>query len=94
MPGGVFAASNWMIAHDGEPSPEMKAYVAAEGLSFAMSQTTRFYRDVLGFTVEGETGFTSDNASQQLTGVGKAEVKRSRMNPVAEYRRNETSNDS
>ena len=34
-PGGVFAASNWMIAHDGEPSPEMKAYVAAEGLSFS-----------------------------------------------------------
>ncbi|MER9331683.1 class I SAM-dependent methyltransferase [Mesorhizobium sp. M0488] len=30
-PGGVFAASNWMISHDGEPSPEMKAYVAAEG---------------------------------------------------------------
>lgn len=24
-PGGVFAASNWMISHDGEPSPEMKA---------------------------------------------------------------------
>ena len=31
-PGGVFAASNWMIAHDGEPSPDMKAYVEAEGL--------------------------------------------------------------
>ena len=23
-PGGVFAASNWMISHDGEPSPEMR----------------------------------------------------------------------
>ena len=44
-----------------------------------MSQTTRFYRDVLGFTVDGETGFTSDKASQQLTGLGKAEVKRSRV---------------
>jgi ubiquinone/menaquinone biosynthesis C-methylase UbiE len=32
-PGGVFAASNWMTSHDGEPSPDMKAYVAAEGLS-------------------------------------------------------------
>ena len=36
-PGGVFAASNWMIGHDGEPSPDMKAYVAAEGLSFSMA---------------------------------------------------------
>ena len=41
-PGGVFAASNWMISHDGEPSSEMKAYVAAEGLSFAMASPARY----------------------------------------------------
>ncbi|MEP9372925.1 methyltransferase domain-containing protein [Mesorhizobium sp. KR1-2] len=41
-PGGVFAASNWMIGHDGEPSPEMRAYVAAEGLSFAMRSPTHY----------------------------------------------------
>jgi phosphoethanolamine N-methyltransferase len=41
-PGGVFAASNWMIAHDGEPSPDMKAYIAAEGLSFAMASPARY----------------------------------------------------
>lgn len=41
-PGGVFAASNWMISHDGEPSPEMKTYVAAEGLSFAMASPARY----------------------------------------------------
>lgn len=41
-PGGVFAASNWMIGHDGEPSPEMKAYIAAEGLSFAMASPARY----------------------------------------------------
>ena len=41
-PGGVFAASNWMIAHDGEPSPEMKDYIAAEGLSFAMASPARY----------------------------------------------------
>ncbi|UVK40190.1 methyltransferase domain-containing protein [Mesorhizobium sp. AR10] len=41
-PGGAFAASNWMISHDGEPSPEMKAYIAAEGLSFAMASPTRY----------------------------------------------------
>lgn len=41
-PGGVFAASNWMIGHDGEPSHEMKAYLAAEGLSFAMASPARY----------------------------------------------------
>jgi len=41
-PGGVFAASNWMIGHDGEPSVEMKAYIAAEGLAFAMASPTRY----------------------------------------------------
>ena len=41
-PGGVFAASNWMISHDSEPSPDMKTYIAAEGLSFAMASPTRY----------------------------------------------------
>jgi len=41
-PGGVFAASDWLIAHDGEPSPDMKAYVAAEGLSFNMASPARY----------------------------------------------------
>jgi SAM-dependent methyltransferase len=41
-PDGVFAASNWMIGHDGEPSADMKAYVAAEGLSFSMASPARY----------------------------------------------------
>ena len=41
-PGGVFAASNWMISHDGEPSPDMKTYIAAEGLSFSMASPQRY----------------------------------------------------
>lgn len=41
-PGGVFAASDWLIGHDGEPSPDMKAYVAAEGLSFSMASPARY----------------------------------------------------
>jgi ubiquinone/menaquinone biosynthesis C-methylase UbiE len=40
--GGVFAASDWLISHDGEPSPEMKAYVAAEGLSFNQASPERY----------------------------------------------------
>jgi phosphoethanolamine N-methyltransferase len=41
-PGGIFAASDWMISHDGDPSPDMRAYVAAEGLSFAMASPARY----------------------------------------------------
>lgn len=41
-PGGAFAASNWMIGHDGEPSADMKAYFEAEGLSFAMASPARY----------------------------------------------------
>src|SRR5690606_23051501 len=43
-PGGMVAASNWMIGHDGEPSPEMRAYIDAEGLSFSMASPARYER--------------------------------------------------
>ncbi|WP_367954181.1 methyltransferase domain-containing protein [Aquibium pacificus] len=45
-PGGEFAASDWMISHDGEPSKDMKAYIAAEDLSFAMASPKR-YREAM-----------------------------------------------
>ena len=41
-PGGVVAASNWMIGHDDAPSPEMQAYLDAEGLNFAMASPARY----------------------------------------------------
>jgi catechol 2,3-dioxygenase-like lactoylglutathione lyase family enzyme len=43
-----------------------------------MAETLRTYRNVLGFTVEGETTFTADSAMRRLTGLSKAEVRRSR----------------
>ena len=43
-----------------------------------MDRTTQVYRDVLGFTVEGETAFTADKGTRALTGLSKAEVRRSR----------------
>lgn len=45
-PGGWFVASDWLIAHDGEPSPEMAAYLAAEDLDFGMASPER-YRSAL-----------------------------------------------
>ncbi len=41
-PGGWFIASDWLISHDGEPSREMKHYVALEGLSFGMASPDRY----------------------------------------------------
>lgn len=51
-PGGTFAASNWHISHDGEPSPEMRAYIEAEGLSFSMASPARYVAamEKAGFT--------------------------------------------
>ena len=41
-PGGWFIASDWLIGHDGTPSPEMQAYIAAEGLDFGMASPARY----------------------------------------------------
>ena len=41
-PGGWFVASDWLIGHDGEPSPTMKAYIASEGLDFGMASPARY----------------------------------------------------
>ena len=44
-PGGVFAASDWLIGHDGEPSPDMKDYIEAEGLSLSAWPRRERYRE-------------------------------------------------
>lgn len=36
-PGGWFAASDWLAGYTGAPSPEMQAYVSAEGLDFGLA---------------------------------------------------------
>lgn len=41
-PGGLFAASDWLISHDGPPSPEMTAYIALEDLDFAMASPASY----------------------------------------------------
>jgi catechol 2,3-dioxygenase-like lactoylglutathione lyase family enzyme len=44
-----------------------------------LPQTTRVYRDVLGFTVEGELPMAADASVRALTGLPKAEVRRNRV---------------
>lgn len=41
-PGGRFIASDWLIGHDGPPSPKMAAYIAAEGLDFGMASPATY----------------------------------------------------
>ena len=43
-PGGWFVASDWLISHDGEPSPEMAEYIAREDLDFGMASPARYRR--------------------------------------------------
>jgi catechol 2,3-dioxygenase-like lactoylglutathione lyase family enzyme len=43
-----------------------------------LNRTTHVYRDVLGFKVEGQTTFTADAGVRALTGLSKAQVRRSR----------------
>ncbi len=41
-PGGRFAASDWLISHDDDPSPEMAHYLKLEALEFAMASPLRY----------------------------------------------------
>ncbi|MEM7346954.1 MAG: methyltransferase domain-containing protein [Chloroflexota bacterium] len=45
-PGGWFVASDWLIGHDNEPSPEMADYIRREDLGFGMASPKR-YRSAL-----------------------------------------------
>jgi len=46
VPGGWFAASDWLRADDAQPSAEMRGYIESEGLSFAMASPKR-YREAM-----------------------------------------------
>ena len=74
-PGGVFAASNWMIGHDGEPTPDMKAYVKAEGLSFSMGSPNRYRRAMEG---AGFADITVTDRNPWYRETARAELSRLR----------------
>ena len=44
--GGQFAASDWLISHEGPPSPQMADYIKEEGLDFAMASPA-IYRQAM-----------------------------------------------
>jgi phosphoethanolamine N-methyltransferase len=42
--GGWFLASDWLCGYDGEPSPQMQAYIDAEGLDFGLASAEVYQR--------------------------------------------------
>ncbi|MBS0387884.1 MAG: methyltransferase domain-containing protein [Proteobacteria bacterium] len=59
--GGRFIASDWLIGHDGAPSPAMAEYIAAEGLDFGMASPRR-YEDAMRSAGFVDVSVTSRNA--------------------------------
>ncbi len=59
-PGGWFAASDWLIGHDGPPSEAMRHYIALEDLDFAMASPGT-YRAALEGAGFGEIALTNRN---------------------------------
>ncbi len=80
-PGGIFAASDWLIGHDGEPSADMRAYIAAEGLSFAMASPAR-YR--LAMERAGFTDISVTDRNGWYREVARGELERLRGTLFAE----------
>src|SRR5258705_10267157 len=74
-PGGRFIASDWLISHGHAPSPEMAAYIAAEGLEFGMASPGR-YRDAMHSAGFIEVSTHSRNAWYRE--VAKLELQRLR----------------
>ncbi|MEO1161594.1 MAG: methyltransferase domain-containing protein, partial [Pseudomonadota bacterium] len=60
-PGGRFVASDWLMSHDGEPSPDMQAYLASEDLDFGMA-SPGLYADALEQAGFVDVALTNRNA--------------------------------
>lgn len=72
-PGGLFCASDWLIGTEGPMSPEMAAYVAAEGLDFGMATPAR-YAEAMRAAGFAEVSTTSRNGWYR--GQARVELER------------------
>lgn len=72
-PGGWFVASDWLISHDGEPSPEMAHYIACEDLDFGMASPERYRRALDG---AGFVDVSLRNRNPWYREQGRAELER------------------
>ncbi|MBR0557914.1 methyltransferase domain-containing protein [Ciceribacter sp. L1K23] len=71
--GGVFAASDWLIGHDNEPSDDMRDYIAAEGLSFGMASARRY---ILAMEQAGFVNVTAESRNAWYREVARGELER------------------
>lgn len=71
-PGGWLLASDWLIAHDDEPSPEMKRYIELEGLSFGMASPARYQQ---ALEEAGFTGIVLTNRNAWYHEVARGELE-------------------
>ena len=72
-PGGWFLASDWLISHDGEPSPEMADYLRKENLDFGMASPAT-YRAAL--EAAGFVDIALDDRHRWYFGVAQQELAR------------------
>jgi ubiquinone/menaquinone biosynthesis C-methylase UbiE len=72
-PGGWFVASDWLIAHDGEPSPQMADYIAKEDLGFGMASPARYRR---ALESAGFADISFRNRNRWYLGVARRELAR------------------
>jgi phosphoethanolamine N-methyltransferase len=72
-PGGWFVASDWLIAHDHEPSPEMADYIRREDLGFGMASPNRYRR---ALEAAGFVDITLTNRNRWYWGVAQQELAR------------------
>ena len=70
-PGGWFAASDWMIGHDGPLSEAMVHYLACEALGFGMASPSR-YRQALADA--GFVDVTLCNRNEWYRGLARQEL--------------------
>ncbi|MDJ0778882.1 MAG: methyltransferase domain-containing protein [Gammaproteobacteria bacterium] len=83
QPGGWFVASDWLSGYEGEPSPEMAAYLEAEGLDFglASADTYRAALEAAGFVdiavVDRNSWYREEarHERDQLTGALYADLE-------------------
>lgn len=83
-PGGWFAASDWLISHDGAPSPEMAHYIAMEDLDFAMASPAHYDRALRG---AGFTDVRLVNRNAWYRREARAELERMSGPDRAEFER-------
>lgn len=72
-PGGWFAASDWLISHDREPSPEMADYLRKEDLDFGMASPDRYRAALEG---AGFVDIELQNRHRWYAGVARDELAR------------------